>query len=167
MGTYQYAITKTKKIADLADFGDIGVVEFRYKYNLFTNEKYEKSCARLDANIDRKWEGKKLPTLVTLGEELYIWVGDSANWIDSDITHGVISLATTQGFEELRRWESENDEQAPYWLISAISDVFDRNLRYVPTSKAKYYELIDATCTNRLRARGLPKVEPLLSTTNL
>ena len=166
MGTYQYAITKTKKIQDLEDFGDIGVVEFRYKYS-YNNEAYEKKCERLDQNIERKWEGKQLPTLVTLGEELYIWVGVSANWIDSDITHGAVSLATTHGFNELLRWESENKCTAPAWLHQAILDVFDHNFRYVPTTKAKYYELVDATCTHRLRARGNLTAQPLLASTSL
>lgn len=165
MGTYQYAITKTKRIKGLTDvFGDIGVVEFRYKYSWSPSEAFEKKCARLDANINRKWEGKQLPILVTdkNGRGLSVWVGDSANWCDGESRGGTMPIGSSQGWDALWRWAEQNGrlDELPLWLMTAGDFESSGEIPFVPSTEKEYRELVDACSTLRLRQRGDRNAQP-------
>jgi hypothetical protein len=164
MGVYQYAITKTKRIKGLSDvFGDIGVVEFRYKYSWSPSEKFEKYCARLDANIDRKWAGTELPILVTdkKGRGLSVWVGDSANWCDGENKGGEAPIGSSQGWDALCYWAEHNGRlELPLWLMNAGDLEHRQEIPFVPTTEQAYRELVDACSTMRLRQRGDSNAQP-------
>jgi hypothetical protein len=167
MGVYQYAITKTKRIKGLSEvFGDIGVVEFRYKYSWSEDKAYEKYCARLDANINRKWAGKELPILVTnkKGTSLSVWVGNSANHCDADERSGEWEIGSSHGWDALAEWASTHGVlEIPLWLLQAGHDAYDsRLIPFVPTSEKAYRELSDACSTARLRNRGDVNAQPLI-----
>ena len=164
MGVYQFAITKTKKIKGLSEFfGDIGVVEFRYKYSWSGNESFEKKCARLDANINRKWEGKQLPLLVTdsKGRGLSVWVGDSANWCDSDEKRGEVTIGSSEGNKALVR-AIMADVDVPQWLFTAGELEANGEIPFVPTTEQALKELQDACITRRLRQRGDLNAQPMI-----
>jgi hypothetical protein len=158
MGTYQYAITKTKRIKGLSEvFGDIGVVEFRYKYSWADNPSYEKQCERLDANINRKWADKELPILVTnkKGTSLSVWVGNSANHCDADENSGEFGIGSLHGWNALEEWASTHGVlEIPLWLLQAGDDQEKGLIPFVPTTQADYRLLSDAYITLRLRERG-------------
>lgn len=164
MGVYQYAITKTKRIKGLSEFvGDIGVVEFRYKYSWSPTEKFEKYCARLDANIERKWAGTELPILVTdkKSRGLAVWVGDSANWCDGDSKGGEMPIGSSQGNIVLVRAIVAGVE-IPDWVFVAGDLESKHEIPFVPTTEQAFKELQDACITMRLRQRGDHNAQPMI-----
>lgn len=155
MGTYQYAITKTKTIKGISEVvGEVGVYEFRYKYSWVENKTYEAKCARMDANIERKWAGKELPLVVTNGKALSIWCGDSANWCDSDWKNGAQPIGSYEGFTRIWEWEKKTGKLFPLWLLQAGEEQQKGDIPDVPLTKAEYLMMSDAYLTLRLRERG-------------
>lgn len=149
MGVYSYGIYGTKVLPEI---GEVSKFRFRFKRHWYYQSDVERQ-SRADAQWIKRHEGKTFPKLAVQDKDdaLYIWVSKEVIGDDDygfrPLSLGTLPLLTDE--EQSQLWYD-----AP-WVGYALSSLSRREIPYVPTTRKRYYQLINEGIDQRLAQRAV------------
>lgn len=150
MGVYSYGIYGTKVLPEI---GEVSKFRFRFKRHWYHQEDIDRQ-SRADERWIKRHEGKTFPKLAVRDKDdaLYVWVSKQVIGDDYDSSFLPLSLST---FDLLTEEEQVQLCWDAPWIAFALSSHDRREIPYVPTTRKRYYQLINEGIDKRLAERAV------------